>query len=420
MRIHSPFLIPLLIPFLAAPLAAQGGGTWTLHDGVSAPLGNHLDVKSISSAGDVDGDGRADILVGIPAYWDSNQPLVGTAIVYSGANGAVIHQLSNLAADELGAAVSAVDDVDADGHADFLVGAPNHNAGSGMATLYSGATGLPIRTMQGTGTGRMGHATLGIDDFDGDGIKDMLVSEPFLPPSGNGGQVHLYSGATGLSLLTLTAPQGAHGFGVQLAAGGDLDSDGVDEILVMSAIDALTVKVEAYSLISGQPLISFYAPYWPDFLPQTALTTAGDLNQDGVDDIWVGVPRGDYFNPDDNGAIHAYSGADGSLLRVILGPAGQGNFGESIIGNVDLNRDGHPDYIVGKPKGANPKVYAYSGADDSLLGFVQGVPDTLFAMSMAAVGDTDFDGYSEIAITAPYANSSGTTRGAILLLDFDR
>ena len=142
-----------------------------------------------------------------------------------------------------GGAVAGVGDVNGDGVPEIVVGAYGQdvdgNADQGQAFVFSGATGDRIRTLD-MPTRRFiaffGYAVAGVGDVDGDGVPDVVVSAPTrvegsdLPP----GQVFVFSGATGALLRTLNSPSpdGEALFGGAVAGIGDVDADGVPDVIV--------------------------------------------------------------------------------------------------------------------------------------------------------------------------------------------
>ncbi|MFQ5694327.1 MAG: integrin alpha, partial [Nitrospinota bacterium] len=112
--------------------------------------------SSVAAAGDVDGDGFADVIVGAPLANPGLHADAGSAFVFSGASGKRLLRLDGLlSGDALGSSVAGAGDVDGDGFADLIVGAPladpNGNADSGSAFVFSGATGSLIWRFDGQG-----------------------------------------------------------------------------------------------------------------------------------------------------------------------------------------------------------------------------------------------------------------------------
>jgi hypothetical protein len=122
----------------------------------------------VAAAGDVNGDGVPDVLVGTS---------VGRVVILSGANGSELrwHQSGDAG---YGASMSGIGDFDGDGRDDYAIGAPQVNGGNGRVTVYSGASGAVLLTLDGTPGSAFGSALAGIGDFDGDGRADFVVGAP--------------------------------------------------------------------------------------------------------------------------------------------------------------------------------------------------------------------------------------------------
>ncbi len=130
-----------------------------------------------ADAGDVNMDGINDIIVG----GTGSGP--GHAVVYSGVDGSVLLELvGENTGDAFGFAVAGAGDVNGDGHADVLVGAPGNNttgAGSGRAYVFSGLDGTLIRTLEAEAAGdALGQGTSGTGDVNGDTIEDVIIGAP--------------------------------------------------------------------------------------------------------------------------------------------------------------------------------------------------------------------------------------------------
>jgi hypothetical protein len=135
---------------------------------------------------------------------------------------------------------------------------------------------------------------------------------------------------------------------------------------------------------------------------------AGDLNNDGFDDIMIGVP-GEEVNGEENiGKVYIYSGLDGSNLYTIQGGYEKAEFGYAIGDIEDTNHDGYREFLVGSPETGQSegygKVFHYSGEDGSLIHTYmgEGIGDHL-GRSLESLGDADKDGIDDfIAVAQSY------------------
>lgn len=141
---------------------------------------------SVSGAGDVDGTGFDDVIVG--SYWTGNKR--GAAYVFSGQTGALIHDFYGENADDLlGFSVSGAGDVNLDGHADLIVGAHDTDFShyrAGSAYVFCGDTGLAMLRLDGFAEyDNIGHSVAAGGDVNGDGCPDLVAGAPFASPGGN-------------------------------------------------------------------------------------------------------------------------------------------------------------------------------------------------------------------------------------------
>jgi hypothetical protein len=198
---------------------------------------------SVSGAGDVNADGYADVIVG--AFGDDNNGKAdsGSARVLSGANGSILYTFyGDSAGDWFGTSVSGAGDVNADGYADVIVGAPgddNTGADSGSARVFSGANGAILYTFNGdSATDRFGTSVSGAGDVNNDGFADVIVAAPYDDNNGDtSGSARVLSGANGSILYTFNGDSAGDYFGVSISGAGDMNNDGYDDVIVGADYD---------------------------------------------------------------------------------------------------------------------------------------------------------------------------------------
>ncbi|MFQ6092314.1 MAG: M6 family metalloprotease domain-containing protein, partial [bacterium] len=192
---------------------------------------------SVSGAGDVNGDGFDDLIVGAPLN-DAGGPDAGRAYLYSGTTGALLYTLPGGGpGDHFGWSVSGAGDVNDDGYADLIVGAPLNDAGgadAGRAYIYSGATGTLLYPFTGQAAGDwLGVSVSGAGDVNNDGYADLIVGAPLNDAgSTDAGRVYIYSGATGALLYTFTGEAAVDQLGSSVSGAGDVNNDGCDDLIV--------------------------------------------------------------------------------------------------------------------------------------------------------------------------------------------
>lgn len=198
----------------------------------------------VSGAGDVNGDGFSDVVCGAPWADQVGKVDCGRAIVYSGADGSILHSVfGEGASDRFGWAVSGAGDVNRDGYADFLVGADQNDqngADAGMVRVFSGADGSTLYTFLGEAAGDLcGWSARDAGDVNDDGHADILVGMPRNDSAfPDAGKVIVYSGATGLALSTITGANAGAEMGFSVACAGDVDDDGYPEVVLGAAFDS--------------------------------------------------------------------------------------------------------------------------------------------------------------------------------------
>jgi hypothetical protein len=251
------------------------------------PQENAIFADEVAGIGDIDGDGVPDFLTGaLGQRLAKGQPAQGRAYVFSGASGQLIRPIAHPEPQEhahFGDAVASLDDVNADGIPDFIVGARyqdvevegrlfegapkldalpisaigtdahcipdlmegerrwvgNVAVDQGVVYVFSGANGALLHKLanpQVVAGAAFGTVVDSSDDVDGDGVRDVLVGAPFqdVGMRDRQGQAFVFSGRTGELLVTLDnpTPQRSSGFGFPIASAGDLNDDGWPELLV--------------------------------------------------------------------------------------------------------------------------------------------------------------------------------------------
>lgn len=400
-------------------------GAWENFEGKEAPF--HTMTK-----GDVNGDGVADIAVGAPGY-DSK----GALYVYSGKNiisaGTPEDALIGLikGSGSFGQSIAKLTDINGDGFADIIVGAPGYES-KGAVFVYSGSEltagrstliGQPIEKSDATEQS-FGYSVAVADDINGDGIPDIVVGAPMY--DSNNGMVGVYSGkelaqGTLAQIGPFVMPHYASAsLGSSVADGGDVDGDGVSDIIVGAPMyDSGKGAMGVYSgkeLFAGsQKFVGGSHIQIGDINCCVGFSVAGggDINRNGVPEIIVGGP----CKGSSRGATAVYEGepliADSSgmwLIELTTPEYNHSMFGYSVAGGSDIDADGKPEVIVGAPYKSDGKgVMVFSGnkfAEGVLTPtwYVGDVANIGFGSAVAFTNDIDGDGVPDIIVGAPKYN----------------
>ncbi len=381
-RAPAAALVAVVASAFAAPAPAQD----FIAEFQGTAVGDHFG-WAIAAAGDVNGDGVPDLIVGSPKD-DTIGPDAGAARVISGADGSTIHEFfGDFFYDEFGYSVAGAGDVNGDGYADVIVGAPfddDNGTNSGSAWVFSGMTGHSLHTVYGSSAGgRFGHAVDGIGDINADGVRDFIVSAAFDASNGTeAGSVTAFSGSTG-GVLTMTHGPSGSRLGHSLAAIGDVSGDGVVDWLAGAPNQGLG-KAYLGDGASGD-LVQTFSPVASEFHFGRSVSESGDLNGDGVPDFAIGHSGG-------SGVVRFYSGSDYSLLFEHTPLFGSVQYGWDVDAAGDVNGDGTPDLVVGS-RAMTALVVSGTGA----VVLDKNGP-TSFGTTVAGIGDIDGDGFADIAV----------------------
>ncbi len=328
-----------------------------------------------------------------------------------------------------GSAVAFVGDLDGDFADDFVVGAPleaTNGVDAGAVRWHSGATGSVLRTTLGAAAGDLhGAAVAAAGDVDGDGTPDVIVGAPGDSTAGAAaGSFTVYSGATGAVLQHVDGDAAGDGMGSAVAGVGDANGDGYDDCAAgapgsdLAATDGGAVRV--YSGADGTVLRTLLGSADGDAFG-ASVSGAGDLDGDCFDDVWVGAPGADNGAVDAGRAI-ALSVATGAVLQSFDGLAGGDALGTAVAGAGDLDGDGVSDGVVGAP-GDDTKaldagsVVAISGATGTVLWTREGrAAGDALGTAVSAGGKHDADAEPDVVVGVPGDDVAGVDAGAVLTL----
>jgi hypothetical protein len=316
---------------------------------------------SVNTAGDVNGDGYDDVIVGEPSLGEE-----GRAFVYHGSASGLSATADWTGEDDakfarFGWSVATAGDVNGDGYDDVIVGARNLNKPGKAFVHYGSASGLSTRpdwtVVSDRGDG-FGHSVATAGDVNGDGYDDVVVGDPG-SYFNDEGRVFVYHGsATGLSATadwTAEGNQVGSGFGGSVGTAGDVNGDGYDDVVIGADHnqyheygDALVYHGSASGL-SATAAWRVKGDQEGDLFGH-AVATAGDVNGDGYDDVLVGAPR--YENRIfHEGGIVVYFGSASGLATAPYWTAesdqSDAQFGWSVATAGDVNGDGYDDGIGG-------------------------------------------------------------------------
>ena len=496
-----------------------GGLTLSTLDGSNGFTLNGIDLgdlsgTAVSSAGDVNGDGYDDLIIGARGADPNGLNSGETHVVYGGArtpgangvlelsalDGTNGFTLTGIDPDALsGAAVSSAGDVNGDGYDDLIIGArgadPNGVRSGETHVVYGGANApgangvLALSALDGTN----GFTLTGIDpgdvsgysvssagDVNGDGYDDLIIGARGADPNGgSSGETHVvYGGASAPGtdgVLDLSALDGTNGFvltgidsgdrsGRAVSSAGDVNGDGYDDLIIGAN------RADPNGARSGETYVVYGGASAPgtdgvlalsaldgtngftltgvdaDDVSGRAVSSAGDVNGDGYDDLIIGANGADP-NGERSGETHVvYGGArapgtDGVLALAALDGTngftltgidpGDGS-GAAVSSAGDVNGDGYDDLIIGASR-ADPngersgETYVVHGgasapgtdgvlalsALDGTNGFALSGIDTgdRSGFSVSSAGDVNGDGYDDLIIGADRADPNGA-RGA--------
>ena len=398
--------------------------------------------NSISSAGDVNGDGFDDIIIGAPLN-DAGGTNAGRAYIFFGGNlinsGVDVILTGLTAGDQFGISVSTSGDVNGDGYSDVIVGANFNDAGgsnAGRAYVYFGGSSMnnaaDIILTGAAASDLFGTSVSAGGDMNGDGYSDVIVGASFNDAGGsNAGRAYIYYGANSpdnTADVILTGAAASDQFGNSVSSSGDLNGDGFSDVIVGAYLN------DAGGTDAGRAYI-FFGGSSPDNSADVMLTgattndqfgisvsAAGDVNGDGYSDVISGA----FLNSaggSNAGRAYVYFGGnvmDSTADVIFTGETAGDAFGWKVSAAGDMNGDGYSDVIsaadLNDAGGLNAgRVYIYfnsmTGTDIADEFFTGAAANDFFGYSVSAAGDMNGDGFNDIIVGAPYNNAGGSAAG---------
>jgi len=372
----------------------------------------------VAGAGDVNGDGFADFVVGEPSF-DSQYSRAGSAFLYLGSAFGPSLTWSRIGAssEKLGGSVSGAGDVNGDGYDDFLIGSLGFGTGQRVYVFFGspfGPTGPQVLAGQSFARSRYQFAAAG--DVNGDGFGDVVAAVVF-PGAPQQNKVVVYLGsASGLPPQPSWSAQEPAGsvvtLGASVASAGDVDADGYDDLMINA-----TSKNSVTGVVTGLVRIYRGAPQGPEATPAwtvavgapadrfgESLASAGDVNRDGFGDIIIGSPGTTGPSLVAGRAFVFLGSPTGPSTRpvgiITCGNSGRASCGQAVSGSGDFEGDGRSDVVVGTPDFI-VNLVSSSGRADLVLGIdLPQCPDADFdgiCDSVDPCTDTDGDGHGDPA-----------------------
>ncbi|PIT77757.1 Ig-like domain-containing protein [Limnohabitans sp. B9-3] len=407
--VHEAVTVNLAPPMVHLSAVDAGVGGFVINGQCESDLSG----SSVSSAGDVNGDGLADLIVGASKSGPTTGGNTGRSYVVFGKTSGTSIDLSAVAnqsggfvingqcaSDNSGISVSAAGDVNGDGYSDLIVGASSANNLLGRSYVVFGkATGSTINlssvangiggfaingflsnALNGLGTSvGGGFSVSSAGDVNGDGLADLIVGAPF----GNNslGRSFVVFGKASFTAINLSEVAGGQGgfvingnsttlnSGNSVSSAGDVNGDGLADLIVGLTMlksegacyvvfgKATGTAVDLTTLAKGNAGGFVINRQSDSGMSETRVSAAGDVNGDGLADLIVGVSNMDKFSGRSYlvfgkatfEAVNLSAVAAGTGGFVINGDVNSRSSGSSVSAAGDVNGDGLADLIVGAP-----------------------------------------------------------------------
>ena len=436
LRASHGFLIAILVSLLHFSGDPAGGVTIdTLLISTGEAAGDEFGVP-IQSLGDVNDDGFDDFIVGAMLS-DAPDTNAGSAYIFFGGPG--LNDTPDLILtgeaedDRFGRALGGAGDLNGDGYNDVVVGAYANDAGgnaAGRAYIYYGGPGLDsiadLMMTGGAAWGQLGCSVTPIGDANADNYDDLLVGELGNDAAGDDvGRAYVYFGGPlvdNTADLILTGEAEGDQFGMTVAFAGDVNGDSISDFMVGAW------RYDAGALLHAGRTYVYFGGSGVDNVADVVLTgenaagnfglrlaPAGDFNNDGFDDIVIGSPNG-------VGKVHLYLGGpamDNVADLILTGSGGGDQFGGAVGSAGDLNRDGFDDFVVASTNGDGSagdvgQSSIFFGASN-----LDSIPDLVLEGEASgdgfgnAIGYRSEAGSANLIVGAQYNDAAGDKAGRI-------
>lgn len=376
---------------------------------------------ALAALPDVDGDQRAELVVGCPAAQAEGPAFQGAVRTFSLARGVRVHSAMNArpsGTDAFGERLCVLGDVDGDAKADVAVSAWRALGGRGIVEIHSGANGERITRIEGlpTDAPALGATLVAAGDVDGDGRADVAVGTL-------AGETNVFAGRDGVLLARFA--------GTPISLTADLDADGKHDLLVLDgpardeALLASRTHLSArvVSIRTGAPLLDLIPP--GDLAGLDAHGTAGDVDRDGATD-WIAA-----YQERGTGESALVDGPRERLVLVLSGRTGQpltqfrvrmtsrGRV-HRVTGLGDVDGDGRHDvFVAWHTEQFTPQGFAeiHSGVDGALL-YGLSSPNWSFGTSACALPDQNGDGRTDLAIGEHECAADARRGGRVYVIAF--
>lgn len=329
--------------------------------------------------------------------------------------------------DQLGRRAKTIGDVNNDGVDDMVVTARFSDLGgtdSGCVYIYSGLDGSELYRFIGENPfDEFGHRLAVIGDTNNDNYDDIVIGAFAADVYGDvdRGRVYVYSGKTGKLLYRITGEHAGDMFGYMLENAGDINNDGVNDLIITAPYNDSggedAGRAYVYSGKTGNRIHRFTGENAGDEFGFRA-RNAGDVDNDNRDDIIVSAPLADAYGLN-SGKVYVYSGKDGDLIHTMTGEGTQDKFGIRIETAADIDLDHHDDLLIASESfnGSGKKegaVYVYSGSTgEPMFRAIGENHGDEFGIRIRGLSDINNDNYPDIIVSASQNDDAGTNAGKV-------